>query len=264
VPRSAKTAPKPVRRECDLSAPIQNYLSERGYTVRCEVRDCDVTAIRDEELIVVELKRQFSTDLLMQAVDRQRVADAVYVALPIEGANVGRGAKAARWRGIEGLLKRLDLGLIRVHFMGASATVELVHHPAGEPVRPRCKPRGRQAILREIAGRAAGDHNEGGVSKRRLVTAYREQCIHIALCLRDLGPQSPAALRARGTSDKTQAMLRRDVYGWFERRSRGLYALRSGAEDAIRDSFSGPAAFYEARLAEERATYVSDGGPAPV
>ena len=41
--------------------------------------------VKGDELIVIELKKGFSTDLLIQATDRQRVTDSVYVALPAEG-----------------------------------------------------------------------------------------------------------------------------------------------------------------------------------
>ena len=36
---------------------------------------------------------------------------------------------------------------------------------------------------------------------------------------------APAALRALGTGPKTFSILRDNVYGWFERVDRGVYAL---------------------------------------
>ena len=69
--------------ESDLYGPVRSYLEGLGYDVKGEVKDCDVAAVRDGELIVVELKRGFTLELVFQAMDRQRVADGVYVAVPL-------------------------------------------------------------------------------------------------------------------------------------------------------------------------------------
>jgi len=42
--------------ETDLFPPIKKHLEASGYTVRAEVRDCDITAFKDDELIIIELK----------------------------------------------------------------------------------------------------------------------------------------------------------------------------------------------------------------
>jgi hypothetical protein len=83
----------------------------------------------------------------------------------------------------------------------------------------------KQAILREMAGRS-GDYNRGGSTRRKLVTAYREQAIHIACCLDALGPLAPRQLRAMGTAPNTQSILYSDFYGWFERIAPATYVLR--------------------------------------
>ena len=69
--------------ERDLYGPVRDYLVSLGYDVKGEVLDCDLTAVRDGELIVVELKRGFTLELLYQAMARQRIADGVYVAVPL-------------------------------------------------------------------------------------------------------------------------------------------------------------------------------------
>lgn len=53
--------------EVDLYKPIQTYFSRDGYEVYGEVKDCDLVAVKDEELVVVELKLTLSVDLLIQA-----------------------------------------------------------------------------------------------------------------------------------------------------------------------------------------------------
>lgn len=249
---ASSLSPTPARRECDLFAPIAAYLCAHGYTVRAEVKNCDITAVKNDELIIIELKKGFSTDLLIQATQRQRIADTVYVALPVEGAAQRRERYAARWRGIEHLLKRLEIGLILVSFPSdtdAPPLVEVVFHPITEH-KIRRSPKTRRAILREIAGRS-GNYNTGGATKRPLVTAYREQALFIACCLARFGPLAPADLRARcGTAPNTQNILYKNVYDWFERQERGVYALRKGARETICADYAPLVAHFQQKISE--------------
>lgn len=225
ITSAEESVTKETRRECDLAEPITTYLKAQGYTVRSEVHGCDITALLGEELVVIELKRHFSTDLLVQAIERQHIADSVYVALPVEGEFGRTQRNSKRWKGVMLLLKRLEVGLIVVVFPeGRAPTVEVVFHPLDDP-KPRKKPKKRRTLLREIAGRS-DDYNVGGSVGRELLTAYREQAIYIALLLERFGPLTPAGCRNHGASPKTQTILHRNVYGWFDRRGRGLYALR--------------------------------------
>lgn len=213
-------------RETDLSGPVHDYLVAQGYAVRSEVKDCDIVASRGDELLVVELKRSLSLDLLLQATQRQRAADSVYLALP----KPDLWAVRARWRRVEHLLRRLELGLILVSFSTAVPLVDVVLHP--EPWQPRRDTRRRRALLAEMAGRS-GDHNLGGSTRRGIVTAYREQAIYIACCLDLYGPLSLERLRELGAGERAQAILRRNVYGWFERVEPGVYALQEEGRRAL-------------------------------
>ena len=216
----ARPAASGPARETDLYAPVRAFLEARGYTVRSEVLDCDVTATRGDELLVVELKRSLGTELLVQATQRQRAAESVYVAVP-RPRGAGRGG---RWHGLLHLLRRLELGLLVVSFSARRRPrVEVVLHPL--PFDRKRNTRGRRAILVEIAGRS-GDYNEGGSTRRSLVTAYRENALFIACALERHGSLSPRALRALGTGEKTLSILHANVYGWFERVGRALYELR--------------------------------------
>lgn len=214
----AKAAKAPIR-ETDLYGPVRDYLTEHGYTVRGEVRNCDVTAIKGDDLIIVELKRSFGVGLLVQAAQRQKITDSVYVALPRPTG----GTSGQQWKGIRHLLRRLELGLILVSFGARTARVEVVFHPV--PLERRKLKRKKRAVITEINGRA-GDFNEGGCTRRKIATAYRESAIHIACCLDEHGPMSPRQLRALGTGHKTQSILASNFYGWFERIDRGIYALK--------------------------------------
>lgn len=221
MPRSSA-----IHAERDLYSPVRDYLAAQGYTVRGEVKGCDITATRGGDLLVIELKREFNTALLIQATQRQRAADSVYVAVP----RPHDGLRTKRWRGICHLLRRLELGLLMVNPNGPGPAVEVVFHPVPYD-RKRIKKQ-KRAILEEMAGRS-GDFNEGGSVRRKLLTAYRESAIHIACCLAEGGPATPKQLRAMGTAPKTQSILAGNVYGWFERTARGIYRITARGNDEL-------------------------------
>ncbi|MCC6445924.1 MAG: hypothetical protein IT210_21020 [Armatimonadetes bacterium] len=229
-------------RETDLYAPIRDYLIAQGYTVRSEVRDCDITAVKGDDLIVIELKRQFSVDLLIQATERQKATESVYVAVPKPSERGKRG----HWKGVRHLLKRLELGLIQVDLSGRGAEVEIVFHPL--PCERKRSHKRRRAVLQEIEARS-GEYNRGGSVRSRIVTAYRENALFIACCLERYGPLSPRQLRALGTGDKTLSILSKNFHGWFERAGYALYALKPAGREALLE-YAAVACSYYSRIAE--------------
>ena len=210
--------------ETDLAEPLYAHLAELGYTVRSEVKDCDIAAVKGDDLLIIELKKTLNVPLLVQAVRRQRMTDSVYVAIP-------RPSNKWKWwkesRGAQHLLRRLELGLILVSRERGKPPVEVVFHPL--PFARRKRAKSRRAVLEEIAKRT-GDYNRAGSNHRKLVTAYRENAIQIACCLLVTGKTSPAALRSLGTGPKTLSILRFNAYGWFERVDHGIYALSAHAK----------------------------------
>ena len=98
--------PRPSERETDLYPPVRDFLVEQGFTVRGEVRGCDVTAVKGEHVVVVELKLGLTLGLLLQGIRRQKVADLVYVAVPRPATKVSD----ARLREFLPLLRQLELG----------------------------------------------------------------------------------------------------------------------------------------------------------
>jgi hypothetical protein len=208
--------------ETDLYAPLAVYLRAQGYTVHSEVAHCDLTAVKGDELVVVELKRNASLSLLIQATKRQRLTDSVYVALP-------KPKRGRTWLGVQHVLRRLEIGLITVSFETKEPAVEIVFHPL--PFRHQKQRRRTRAVLQEIANRS-GDYNQGGSTRRKLMTAYRENALQVACCLERFGTLTPKQLRGFGTGAKTYSILHRNVYHWFERVGPAQYALRNaGAEE---------------------------------
>lgn len=208
----------PVTCEADLFEPVRDHLVAQGYTVRAEVDHCDIIARRADDLIVVELKRRVNLDLLIQATDRQRITPSVYVAVP----GPLRMDRKSRFPGLKRVLRSLELGLLVVTPDAKAPRVEVVFHPL--PYQRQKRKQRRRAVLREMEGRSA-NHNRGGVTRRKLITAYRENAIQIACALQLHGPLAPRQLRALGTGEKTLRILANNHYGWFERIARGVYAL---------------------------------------
>ena len=172
--------PPAVLRETDLYPPVKLMLEGQGYVVKSEIGAADIVAVRgDEEPVIVELKTKFSLSLFHQAVQRQSLTDAVYVAVPR-----GEGRPFLKsLAGNKALCRRLGLGLITVRM--SDGFVEIHCDPA--PYRPRqSKPR-KARLLREFA-RRVGDPNSGGATRVGLVTAYRQDAL---LCLKILEVNGP-------------------------------------------------------------------------
>jgi hypothetical protein len=226
-------APPPAKRpETALYAPVKAFLEAQGYEVKGEVAGADVVARRgDEPPVVVELKTSFSLSLVLQGVRRLASADLVYLAVP---APETPGQKRHWWgrrRDIRALCRRLGFGLMTVDFDLAPALgVEVLLDPA--PYAPRGRPKAKARLLREFQ-RRIGDPNTGGVSKRGIVTAYRQDALRLAAVLSETGPGKAAEVAAASGVGRAGTMLRADHYGWFERVARGVYRLTPAGEAAL-------------------------------
>ena len=198
--------------ETSLYPPVKRFLESAGFRVKGEVRGCDIVAVRDDEnlrLAIVEMKLGFSLDLLLQAIDRMRVADEVWLAVPATRRGRDRDPRVHR------LCRSLGFGLMAVN--AARDRVEVLAEPA--PYRPRPDLRRRARLLSEHAKRS-GDPSAGGSTRQPIMTAYRQQALACAVLLRD-GPGRPRDLRA--VAPEAGRILRRNVYGWFQRTERGVY-----------------------------------------
>lgn len=212
-------------RETDLYPPIKAFLEGQGYEVKSEIGAVDVMACRDgDDPVIVELKTGFALSLFHQAIARQSVTDAVYIAVP---RGKGRPFQKAL-KDNTGLARRLGLGLITVRL--SDALVE-VHCDPGAYAPRKSKPR-RTRLLREFA-RREGDPNRGGATRAGLVTAYRQDAVRCAAHLSEHGPVKGALVaQATGVSRATRLMAD-DHYGWFERVSKGIYALTPKGRAAL-------------------------------
>lgn len=212
-----------IKRETDLYSPVKTFLEEQGYTVRSEVRNCDLAAVREDQLLIAELKTSFNLDLVLQGVERKRLCDEVYLAVPRPG-----NAAAPRWRKILRLCRALGLGLLTV---SARGLVEIVCCPSAQP--PRRMAREQKYLLREFTARS-GDYNTGGSRGKPLVTAYREHALQVAVCI-DSGCRRPRDVAAVTGLVSAPSILQKNFYGWFEREERGIYRLSALGYQALQD-----------------------------
>jgi len=208
--------------ETALYPTVKRFLETAGFRVKGEVNGCDVVAVREGEppqLTVVEMKQGFSLELLLQAVDRMRMADEVWLAVPASRRGRDRDRRVHR------LCRLIGFGLLAVDT--AHERVEVLAEPG--PYRPRPDVRRRGKLLSEYA-RRVGDPSPGGLTRLPVMTAYRQRALACAALLR-AGPGRPRDLRA--VAPDAGAILLANVYGWFERTERGVYRLTSLGEAAL-------------------------------
>lgn len=217
--------------EKDLYGPVKEWLKGKGYEPKAEVAGCDILAVREDVTLAVELKVTLNLEVILQAADRQRLADIVYIAVPKKG----KAMTTQRWKLICHLLKRLEIGLLLVHVRGGHEVEEAIAPVAFDRERSRqTYKRKRKAAINEYHKRH-GDHNVGGVNKVKLVTVYRENALVIAHLLAVHGPLSPKKLRELGADKtKTQSILAKNFYGWYENISKGLYGITPLGMEAIK------------------------------
>jgi hypothetical protein len=210
---------KPQIKETDLYPGVKRFLKNQGYTVKSEIEDCDILAVRgDEDPVIVELKTTLGLGVLLQAVQRKAISDKVYVAVPYDCAPM-----RTQYKPIIKLLRMLGLGLLCVHLKSKPAIAEALLDPG--PYHPRKSKARKELLLREFAQRV-GDPNQGGSNRRGgIMTAYRQKALRIARYLRDEGPTKAAVAAKAVNEPKTRNILYDNVYGWFDRIDTGIYDL---------------------------------------
>ncbi len=212
-------------READLYGPVKAFLEAQGYEVKSEIRGCDVVAQRGAEPpLIVELKTAFTLPLVLQGLDRLALSEQVYLAVGVPAKPSPRSLWQRERRGILKLCRRLGLGLLAVHESTARRAVLLEAMLDPVPYRPRQDRKRQGLLLREFAERV-GDPNVGGSNRRPVVTAYRQAALRCAGYLQAHGPSRAAEIASTTGVTIAGTLLRRNVYGWFERVERGVYTL---------------------------------------
>lgn len=228
--------------ETTLYLPVKAFLEAAGYEVKGEVGGCDIVGVIEGEapvVVVCELKLTFNLDLILQAVDRASICDEVWIAARVSAKGKGREADK-RYRD---LCRRLGIGMLGISDTGDVSIIVSSVSPM-----PRTNPKRRTRLLKEHR-RRAGDPTLGGSTRAPIMTAYRQQALTCAAALaqgvvrpRDIRPLAPDAAK----------ILQSNVYGWFLRQDRGIYALTTAGHAALERWPQPP--FADAQLCDTTAT----------
>ncbi|HBT59926.1 MAG TPA: hypothetical protein DEA45_03770 [Acholeplasmataceae bacterium] len=204
-------------KETDLYEPCQVLLEDQGFEVKAEVGSCDIMAIKDDYVVIIELKLSISLKLIYQAIDRQKFADKVYVCLPKKATTSNRSSL----KSFILLLKRLEIGLIVVDEGVAEVRLETFGFDFKKSIAQAKKKKVK--LLNEFALRKT-NQNVGGTNGKKM-TAYKEKVIEIAKYLEEFGDKSPKYIINYTGIKETPGMLRKNYYGWFLNPRRGSYTL---------------------------------------
>jgi hypothetical protein len=209
-----------IEKEEELYVPIKNFFEEKGFLVKGEVADCDIYALKDNFVVIVELKKTLSIRLLTQAVQRQKITDIVYIAVPTPKYNLN----SSKWKHIVELIKKLELGIIFVSKINKKYFANIVLEPdyfdkdkfiSNYEIK-------RKKAFEEFKKRNF-DLNVGG-RKGKIITAYKELSIKIVLYIIKNGPVTVKNLSENGfEKKKLNSIFYKNYYGWFEKIKRGLY-----------------------------------------
>ena len=178
----------------------------------------------EEPPVIVELKTGFTLPLVLQGIDRLALSDHVYLAVAVADRPASNSLWRRERRGILKLCRRLGLGLLAIHEANGQKPPLVVPLLDPLPYRPRANKRRQGLLLKEFAHRV-GDPNTGGMTRRPIVTAYRQAALRCAAHLGRHGATKAAEVARATTVSRAAQSCRNDVYGWFQRVERGVYAL---------------------------------------
>ena len=212
-------------KETDLYDPCKTLLESLGYQVKAEVGAIDIMAIKDDYMVIVELKLKISLKLIYQAIDRQKLADKVYIALPKTVLNQTK----SNVKHFLNLLKRLEIGLIVVSNNQAEVLVETFGFDLKRSITASKKK--KEKLMKEFTLRKS-DMNVGGTKSKKM-THYKEKVIEIAKYLREFGQKSPKEIVLYTGIKDTPNILRKNYYMWFINVERGIYQLSEIGKKAL-------------------------------
>ncbi len=209
--------------------PIKKLFEAKDYIVKGEVKSTDITAVKGDEIIIVEMKMLLTFKLLYQALNRQRLSDNVFIAIPKPPYKklIGKSFKEKEF-----ILRRLHLGLILVDMENDIAQVRFFPKVFDVKLSQAKSKKKKNQLIEEFNNRKSNS-NFGGTSRTKIVTAYKERVIKLAHYLKE-EPKSTKELRIL-TSDKQVAnLLQKNYYGWFQRVDRGIYTITEvGSKEII-------------------------------
>ena len=203
-------------KESDLFKPVANLLKIQGFVVQGEIKNLDVFAVKEKLTIAVEMKLAINLKLIYQVVDRLRLVDLVYLAVPQKALK----ALKRQQRLLLALLRKLEVGLMTIQ--DDRAIVVLEAKPFDSVKSHQRNKRIQQGLMKEFLQRV--DHPQiGGVKGPRL-TAYRLRAMKIKDAMMIGKTYTIKQLKTLTNVPDVASILRHNYYGWFAHPARGLYS----------------------------------------
>lgn len=226
-------------KETDLYIPIKEHFIKNGYTVKAEVKHCDIACISNKTLTIIELKASFNLKLLYQALDRKALADFVFIGIPRP-----KNFKKKETRHMLKILKALNIGVITVAIDSPLKTVEIIYSPT--PNKNVKKSKKKTRLINEFEKRNLDTNVGGSTSRGNILTAYREQSIYIACILSKQNVCTPHFIKSNFNIQNAQYILNLNHYNYFKKIKRGTYTLSDTGKDMLKnDIFKEAISYYK-------------------
>ncbi|MFV0503721.1 MAG: DUF2161 family putative PD-(D/E)XK-type phosphodiesterase [Lachnospirales bacterium] len=219
-----------MKKESDMYIPVKKYFQKQGYEIHGEVLDCDMTATKDDELIIIEFKLSFNVTLIFQGIDRQKYTNLVYLCIPKP-----EGKRLVGYRKLQKIKKvctPLGFGLITYDVKNKEI---IVHNKPNfkEPTKKFYFDK----IMKEINGRTM-DLNTGGTTGVKINTAYKELRFTLIFLLERDGMSTAKVLRNKyDLPNNTYRVLRNNIGEFFTKESeRGYFSVSKIGKNELRKS----------------------------
>ena len=197
-------------KETDLFYPVKTLFESKGYEVKAEVHEIDVVAKNDDHIIGIELKLQLNIKVIKQALQSLRTCDYAYIGIHKPKK------QTSTFKDYLYVLKRLGIGLILV------STKAEIYMDAN--IIDTKKIKKKKLHLINTFEVLDDSDNIGGMHHHKKMTLYKKQAIEIATCLLN-GPKKVSMIKEETNILKTQSILYKNYYGWFESNTKGIYQL---------------------------------------
>ena len=173
--------------------------------------------MKGEVSLAVELKVNISLKLIYQVIDRQKLADDVYIAIPL----IALKSHNKNLKSFKLLLRRLSIGLLVVN--NKSVEVILEPKPYNINLSKSRSIKKREKLISNFKNLKDND-NQGGTKGKRM-TLYKEKVIQIAKVLYDNPGLSPKIIKEKTGIDNTYSILQKNYYDWFIKTAYATYEL---------------------------------------
>lgn len=203
-------------KETDLFKPVRKLLLALGYEVQGEILAADVFAVKDNQVLIVELKLAITLKLIYQAIERQKITPDVYIAVP---KSIIKSHQKNNPQFLM-LLSKLGVGLIEV----SKDEATIIHEShVQEQMKTRSSSAKKAHMMKEFNER--DQYQTIGGTNGKKMTAYKEKVIEIAKSLYDLKEAPLQLIKDYTRIDKTADILRNNYDGWFTKNEKGLFQL---------------------------------------